>query len=356
MSPLKKAIAIIRLNVELNARLVKYGIKSYRNLVEIETACANSGLILDIIKPLNYPWMLPISILQDGDGMSLKHPAIDPDYARQQFPELNTSDKILRLISSANTCLDQETIPKLNPGEARSRATKIAIYIHLYYPDIWPIIRSHLEQIPEPWHLYISAPTFICSPTIKHIINEFPETRVFAVDNSGRDIKPFLKIIKSGVLGQYDAVCKLHTKKSPHSSRGNKWLNDTLTALVGNENTIFNIISRFRSSGAIGMIGPKDFLIDQNHKLYNTMNSASIKQVRSWLNLPSSAHHPFFAGTMFWFNPKAMTLPDDLEVEALPFPIEHGQADGTIAHAFERLLPAYVANQGYSVECATLTS
>ena len=41
--------------------------------------------------------------------------------------------------------------------------------------------------------------------------------------NRGRDVLPFVHLVNAGVLDGYAAVCKLHTKRSPHREDGDTW-------------------------------------------------------------------------------------------------------------------------------------
>jgi rhamnosyltransferase len=62
----------------------------------------------------------------------------------------------------------------------------------------------------------------------------------------------------------------------------------------------------------------------------------------------------FFAGTMFWLAPKAMTALHAATGETVEFDLENGKQDGTLAHAWERAFCLIARDAGYMVSAATL--
>ena len=51
---------------------------------------------------------------------------------------------------------------------------------------------------------------------IPRIPARFPRARTLRYPNRGRDVLPFVHLVNAGVLDGYQAVCKIHTKRSPH--------------------------------------------------------------------------------------------------------------------------------------------
>ena len=231
------------------------------------------------------------------------------------------------------------------PGNAR-----IAVCLHLFYPELWPTLRMALDAIPEPWDLYISVPAFACTSALARIAEEHPSVRFMPCTNRGRDVLPFLDWLAMGVFDRYDVVCKLHSKRSPHTRHGAHWLAQILESLLGDRNAVTGMIERFRCTPDLGLVGPRAWLIGPEHRLHRGSNSRALEDLMRRAALPRTAlDSPFFAGTMFWFRPAALAGLRSLGLSEGDFPLEMGQTDGTPAHALERLICPLVEQAGYTV-------
>jgi rhamnosyltransferase len=231
------------------------------------------------------------------------------------------------------------------PGNAR-----IAVCLHLFYPDLWPTLRAALNAIPELWDLYVSVPAFACTSALARIAEEHPSVRFMPCANRGRDVLPFLDWLAMGVFDRYDAVCKLHSKRSPHTRHGARWLAQILESLLVDPKAIARLIERMRSTPNLGLIGPRAVVIGPGHSSHLGYNSRALAFLMRRASLPKAAlGSPFFAGTMFWFRPAALTGLRALGLKEGDFPIEMGQMDGTPAHALERLICPLVEQAGYTV-------
>jgi len=221
--------------------------------------------------------------------------------------------------------------------------SKIAIVIHLFYPDIWMELKRLLKQIDLDFDLFITSPKFVYSRVLSDVVRSFPKASVSLVENRGRDILPFIKLLQTGALNSYDFVCKLHTKRSPHRQDGKMWRERLYESLIGNSAQVSSIIDYFNLHPAVGVIGPADQLIRSGNLYYHGSNRETVERIKVQLGLnPSDLELPFFAGSMFWFRPKTFTPLLDLQIGEPDFAPEAGQMDGTMAHALERM-PAIFA-------------
>lgn len=57
----------------------------------------------------------------------------------------------------------------------------------------------------------------------------------------------------------------------------------------------------------------------------------------------------FFAGTMFWFSPRALSGIHAANRNVLEFESENGKQDGTLAHAWERAFCGIARAAGYTI-------
>ena len=233
----------------------------------------------------------------------------------------------------------------------------IAVILHLYYLDLWDEIVSYLENIPEPFDLYVSVKEGCDPSAIEKILEKYPTVHIRPVENRGRDIAPFLKVLAEIMPRGYRAVCKIHTKKSDHlkngdgwrPEHGDDWRGQLFKELLGSKKAVQEILAAFRKDPTLGMIGAHRDLM--HFKRAVGENQALVRELQSRLHLPQSNDFLFFAGSMFWFRPESLVPILELNLANEDFPMEAGQVDGTLAHAVERVVSLSAAKLNYKV-CA----
>ena len=94
------------------------------------------------------------------------------------------------------------------------------------------------------------------------------------------------------------------------------------------------------------MIVPKKYLI--SHTNHNMLFDIKIVESISQFLKIKFQYSVFPAGSMFWFSSKSLDLL--LKLDDTFFDIELGLADGTSAHAIERLFCNIVKHSNYLVE------
>ncbi|MFY2598804.1 rhamnan synthesis F family protein [Achromobacter xylosoxidans] len=233
---------------------------------------------------------------------------------------------------------------------------RVAVVAHIFYPELANEIYDLVRNIVEPFDLIITTPH---EGAVADLIDTFADlassVTVSLSENRGRDVGPFLAVHRGGMLERYDAVLKLHSKKSTYSDKGQYWQQSLFSQLCGNSHTVNRTLALLRS-GKVGMVGPHDYYLTHPH--YWGANQATVRKLTRSLpkqmlpdtDLPLG----FFAGTMFWFAPKAMTALHDIPEELLDFEPENGKQDGTLAHALERLFGALPRMNGYNVTSLVL--
>jgi rhamnosyltransferase len=230
------------------------------------------------------------------------------------------------------------------PDAARSR---IAVALHLFYADLLPEMLRRLDALMEPFDLFVTTPFEADVASIVDRASTAAEnTAVVVTENRGRDVRPFLMLLRAGMLDRYAIALKIHGKKSAYSQHGDEWRRQLLADLVGNSLTARRSI-RLLEDPAIGMVGSlRSFLSDPRFMGANRMRLAHLMD-----SLPgpgaSDAEIAFYAGTMFWFRPPALTPLAKLPATLLDFEPEEGQRDGTLAHAIERAFALAARREGY---------
>lgn len=221
----------------------------------------------------------------------------------------------------------------ISPQQCGSVSAKIAVILHLHYLDLWNEFAAHISQLPQAFDLYISTPDRQCTQAREIISQQFPNAKIFPVENRGRDILPFLHIFKQMPRWQYDYICKIHSKKSPQRFDGDRWRRLLLQDLLGSPTIINHTLQRFTADSRLGIITPFDSLATF-HKTQG-LNQILIDKLICKLGL-SNASFAFPKGSMFWARPQVLEPLLTLNLGPSDFPDEAGQLDGTMAHAVER--------------------
>jgi len=228
----------------------------------------------------------------------------------------------------------------------KSGDKKLAVVIHLYYTDLWEEIQEKLKNITVPYDLFITlnARDADFLPVIDN-----PDTLVYTyvLPNRGRDVLPFLYVAKRVRAAGYEYILKIHSKKSKHRNDGSSWFSDVLNGLLPDKETVNLIISKLEKNST-GMIGPSGHLVSLKRHMGSNkliledllMRSYDLKTARRLTD--NSEKYPYFGGTMFWVKVEAIAPILDLNLMPDDFQSEHGQIDGTTAHAVERLFGVVV--------------
>jgi hypothetical protein len=252
--------------------------------------------------------------------------------------------------------------PSGRPSSSASRShgpADIAIYIHLFFADQWPDFCHRLSQIDRPFDLLISSP---CRrDELEAQIRElFPQAVFHICENRGRDIWPFIHLLQDGVFDRYAAVCKLHTKRSDHlycgdgqPDFGKRWRRSALVELIGTPQRVDAIADRFGSDAKVGVVGPSNLWLDEPRDSDGwgaSKNRHHMLGLSQRLGLdPASVRNNFFAGTMFWFRPRALKAvcaaafsPSDFEPEPLA-------DEGALPHSMERMFNLIAEAAGFEI-------
>ena len=215
-------------------------------------------------------------------------------------------------------------------------SSKLAIVIHVYYDDIFREIIKLLDQSEfKDFTLYITSPAHL-SNTIDEILSKtsFLYFRM-TVENRGRDIMPFLKILPIVFEDGHQLVLKLHTKGSNHFKRKALWRNDLFEKLIGKGNLKKNI-QVFSQNPHIGMLGPTGNILLMS--VYYGANALAVAMLGSKLGVGKQQMQNlcFVAGSMFYARKESLVPILNLGLSDADFEAEDNQIDGTLAHAVER--------------------
>ncbi|EDK72383.1 Lipopolysaccharide biosynthesis protein-like protein [candidate division TM7 genomosp. GTL1] len=282
-----------------------------------------------------------------------EYEAISRFVARSKSHYQSRPGSLTTLTTTANPLPWQRIIhssPLGRPG------VRLAVVVHIFYPELANEIYDVIKNIVEPFDLIITTPH---EGAVSELIDTFaPLASSVAIalsENRGRDVGPFLAVHRSGLLERYDAVLKLHSKKSTYSDSGQQWQQSLFRQLCGNSQIVRRSVALLRD-GKTGMVGPHDYYLTHPH-YWGANRPAVHKLLQSLTATPLKEEDVplrFFAGTMFWFAPKAIVALHDIPEALLNFESENGKQDGTLAHALERLFGIVPQLGGYNVTSLAL--
>lgn len=214
--------------------------------------------------------------------------------------------------------------------------TTLAIVIHAFYFDIFLEIMDYLIHNSESkYRIYITSPETL-SEKIARFFNDIGcEYSFLAVENRGRDILPFLEVLPQVFDDGYQAVLKIHTKKTDHTKSGDLWRKDLYKKLLG-EKAMQRALEIFNGDGAVGMIGAPGHTVPLN--LYYGANAKTVAFMSEAMGVTPSqlSNLNFSAGSMFYVRKQALLPLLNLGLKSKDFEDESGQKDGTLSQAVER--------------------
>lgn len=223
-----------------------------------------------------------------------------------------------------------------------SVSAKLAIVVHLYYPEMWEKISKALQVIDVEFDIFVSVPDGSGVVQLEKISKFHKYTNIVTVPNRGRDVLPFVTLTnRIRAAGNYEYLLKLHTKKSKHRNDGDVWFDDLLTQLLP-EAGVDKILKTLKKSDT-GLIGPANHVVSLSRHMGG--NRQAVQKLSQELSgkeyealVEDERRYPFFGSTMFWCRMDALTPLLDLYLMPSDFESEQGQIDGTLAHAIERVL------------------
>ena len=224
-----------------------------------------------------------------------------------------------------------------------------AVVLHLFYPELFDEMTAYLKHLGEDYDLYVTIPKGKLQ-FAEQVREHYPDARILVHPNLGRDILPFLNILKTILPLNYQLLLKLHSKKTLHRADGMSWRQDVFEKLLGSTDLVKNVKAAFLADPNLGMLGPLGHVI--NTHLYMGHNKDKIQDLLLRTGFQSSLPESssFVASTMFWCRPEIFqplltvnVTADDFEPEPLP-------EDGSIAHAMERFFGLLTTLQGYKLK------
>jgi len=223
-------------------------------------------------------------------------------------------------------------------------ARRVAIHLHVYYDDMLEDCIKYLNNVPAAFDLFVSVPEGRdidrCAKALGGALPLARNICVEAVPNRGRDIAPF--IVQFGKrLESYDIVGHFHTKKSPQCESLTGWFKNLMDTLCGSRTGVAQIFGLLAGDGKV--VYPAGRRLTREHDGWSDNFEIARDLVRQTghFNLADFPYVEFPQGTMFWARTECLRNYLQLPLSFADFPKEPIEADGTLAHALERLVLIY---------------
>ena len=223
---------------------------------------------------------------------------------------------------------------------AEIQCNKVAVVVHVFYPELWPEIGARLQRIRHPFDLFVTTSPELADAVTTAVIERFPAAHIHLFANKGMDVWPFLRLAPTWVANNYVAVCKLHTKRG-EGAQGSTWRRAMLEPLVGDSAIFQQVAEAFAENSDLQMVGPAPLYQSAHHLMLKNaplVNELQRKLVGKTL---SGEDWGFFVGNMFWVRPSALQVLAPLAQPGGPLAEERFESsyerDGQLVHAVERV-------------------
>ena len=148
-----------------------------------------------------------------------------------------------------------------------------------------------------------------------------------------------MRLLNKGLLSGYDAVAKVHTKKSEHRVDGDGWRLALLDGVFESPERIRSIIDLLKEDRSVGLVVPTGHVVGPEHW---GSNQGIVEMLAYRLPMAFDPDELAFpGGSMFWCRPWLLERISDLDINIDHFEPEAGHYDATTAHALERLVGIY---------------
>lgn len=235
---------------------------------------------------------------------------------------------------------------------------RLALVMHLYYPDKLAESCSFAARFPEQTHVIITTSDQEKKEKILEAFSgsKFASLDVRVIANRGRDVSALL-VGAAEVFDEYDYVCFFHDKKTLQTKPGSIGAGFAYRLqenMFATSDYVCNMIQLFQRNHRLGMVSPPAPHHGEYFFTLGTDWGPNYEKTRALarklgIHAPMAANRmPVTAlGTCFWFRGKALKPLSDHHWKYEDFPPEPNNADGTILHAIERIYAFACVEAGY---------
>lgn len=235
---------------------------------------------------------------------------------------------------------------------SKQSATKYAVFVHLYYQDLWNEVKKHLSKIPFEYDLYVTISKDHKNEISNNVLSFKKNAYILPIANRGADFGGFFTALNVAfnTNKKYDWILKIHGKKSLLISpkAGERWRRTSYQTLIP---TDFSKLRTLFANKEVGMIGAKKQIMGlstNDKKNGKVTNQEHIDFFRKKYKITDD-ELKFVGGSMFWM--RYDLLKDvffDERLTVSDFDPGH-KPDGTKAHGMERFIANLVRDKKHKL-------
>jgi lipopolysaccharide biosynthesis protein len=243
---------------------------------------------------------------------------------------------------------DKRELVEIHNSSAPSKTAETAVCVHVFYPDLIDEIARSIAEARASIDLdvFITVPSTWDEVHIQSALSKLNPTLCVMTENAGRDVWPFIQILREVSRLGYKNGCKIHSKKSPHLANGAPWRQNLYNSLLSAE-AIEQVTAAFRESKSIGICAAASSIASCKDPSTIRDSRESLIKILDKVGGDIGEIDEFVAGTMFWFRVEAFKALLEQPWSVDDFGPELGAIDGTAAHAFERAFPYLASLAGF---------
>jgi lipopolysaccharide biosynthesis protein len=211
---------------------------------------------------------------------------------------------------------------------------KVIVIVHVYYMDMLDDLKGHLDKLRESLD-FTTIATVTRQEDIDEVVQKLDAVTV-NTGNKGRDVLPFLEVLRWGCMDDFDYALKIHTKTTS-GWHGPSPEPDILWRDIMWRDLISPAGLDDLKKGDSGMFAPSNLWKWEYGPGDFRKNWENMGTIADILGV-ERVEEPFIAGTMFWFRVDSLSWVGDYFKDLEPlFEEEEGADDGKMEHAFERM-------------------